>query len=162
MWQLVPLLDHCTLYTTRPLLDHCTAIVFVVLHVFLVPIISSHDKLWGLARRVFTLFRPHMHYMQKGTKNRKTLSFCCESLPYSGQRRPQPRKFWQRQQLVPCLPAWPAAATSSARETLSTLVNHNLWNLGSYLLGEICKSGTWTKLSSGTGIHLWASVPFCC
>ena len=56
MWQLVPLLDHCTLYTTRPLLDHCTAIVFVVLHVFLVPIISSHDKLWGLARRVFTLF----------------------------------------------------------------------------------------------------------
>jgi len=28
----------------------------VVLHVFLVPIISSHDKLWGLARRVFTLF----------------------------------------------------------------------------------------------------------
>ena len=55
MWQLVPLLDHCTLYTTRPLLDHCTAIVFVVFHVFLVPIISSHDKLWGLARRVFTL-----------------------------------------------------------------------------------------------------------
>ena len=30
--------------------------IFVVLHVFLVPIISSHDKLWGLARRVFTLF----------------------------------------------------------------------------------------------------------
>merc|ERR1719341_1045461 len=30
--------------------------MFVVLHVFLVPIISSHDKLWGLARRVFTLF----------------------------------------------------------------------------------------------------------
>ena len=29
--------------------------MFVVLHVFLVPIISSHDKLWGLARRVFTL-----------------------------------------------------------------------------------------------------------
>ena len=28
----------------------------MVLHVFLVPIISSHDKLWGLARRVFTLF----------------------------------------------------------------------------------------------------------
>ena len=26
------------------------------LHVFLVPIISSHDKLWGLARRVYTLF----------------------------------------------------------------------------------------------------------
>ena len=30
----------------------------MVLHVFLVPIISSHDKLWGLARRVFTLFKP--------------------------------------------------------------------------------------------------------
>ena len=29
--------------------------IFVVLHVILVPIISSHDKLWGLARRVFTL-----------------------------------------------------------------------------------------------------------
>ena len=42
---------------------------------------------------VMTLFRPHMHYMQKGTKNRKNLSFCCESLPYSGQRRPQPRSF---------------------------------------------------------------------
>ena len=32
--------------------------MFVVLHVFLVPIISSHDKLWGLARRVFTLLWP--------------------------------------------------------------------------------------------------------
>ena len=30
--------------------------IFVALHVFLVPIISSHDKHWGLARRVFTLF----------------------------------------------------------------------------------------------------------
>ena len=29
----------------------------MVLHVFLVPIISCHDKLWGLARRVFTLFQ---------------------------------------------------------------------------------------------------------
>ena len=38
------------------------------------------------------------------------------------------QKFWQRQQLVPCLPAWPAAA-ASARETLSTLGDHNLWNL---------------------------------
>ena len=28
---------------------------FVALHVFLVLIIASHDKLWGLARRVFTL-----------------------------------------------------------------------------------------------------------
>ena len=33
--------------------------IFVVLHVFLVPIISSHDKLWGLPRRVFTLFEIH-------------------------------------------------------------------------------------------------------
>ena len=30
--------------------------IFMMLHVFLVPIISSHVKLWGLARRVFTLF----------------------------------------------------------------------------------------------------------
>ena len=30
--------------------------IFVALHVFLVLIISSHDKLWGLPRRVFTLF----------------------------------------------------------------------------------------------------------
>ena len=30
---------------------------FVALHVFLVQIILSHDKLWGLPRRVFTLFQ---------------------------------------------------------------------------------------------------------
>ena len=30
--------------------------IFVALHVFLVLIISSHDELWGLPRRVFTLF----------------------------------------------------------------------------------------------------------
>ena len=30
--------------------------IFVALHVFPVLIIFSHDKLWGLPRRVFTLF----------------------------------------------------------------------------------------------------------
>ena len=46
--------------TTRPFGDHnLTTLqplkIFAVLHVFLVPIISCYDKLWGLPRRVFTL-----------------------------------------------------------------------------------------------------------
>ena len=46
--------------TTRPFGDHYSTNlqplkIFAVLHVFLVPIISCYDELWGLPRRVFTL-----------------------------------------------------------------------------------------------------------
>ena len=39
-------------------------------HVFLVAIISCYDKLWGLPRRVLTLFeyQPHMSHLQSGQK----------------------------------------------------------------------------------------------
>ena len=45
------------MWQSAPLLDHSTAIENICgATCILVPIISCHDKLWGLARRVFTLF----------------------------------------------------------------------------------------------------------
>ena len=56
-----PLNQYCSgiIWQTLPLDSHWKNIV--VLHVFLVPIILSYDKLWGLAWRVFTLFFKVVH-----------------------------------------------------------------------------------------------------